>query len=83
MKKQVPVVSAHSHFNIFRNPHDAHEGDITVEEQIKAVDRFIRWHKRQVEVGNKMMAQLVKHVQHMEELQPVTVEQEIAEPGIV
>lgn len=55
----IPIVSMHSHFNMFRNPHDAKEGPITLGEQIKAVKRFVRWHARQVQVGQEMLTRLV------------------------
>lgn len=58
--RRVPVASIHSHFNIFRDVNVAHEGDVTLAEQIKALQRFVRWHTRQVEVGKQLLADLVK-----------------------
>lgn len=52
------VVDVHSHFHINRNIHDAHEGPITREEQIKALERFVNWHTRQVAVGQIMLTTL-------------------------
>lgn len=53
------VASIHTHFNIFRNPHDARSGEVTLEEQIKAATRFLKWHARQVEVGQKLLKRLL------------------------
>lgn len=62
MPKRIPVASIHTSFNINRNPHEAHEGDVTLDEQIKAMTRFVRWHKRQVEVGELLLRQLSAQV---------------------
>lgn len=55
---RVAVASIHNHFNLFRNIHDAHDGEVTIEEQIKAMERFVRWHERQVVVGKRLLARL-------------------------
>lgn len=65
-KDRKQVAAIHTHFNIYRDIHDAYEGEVTVDEQLKAMERFIRWHKRQVEVGQKLYAQLVRYKQFME-----------------
>jgi hypothetical protein len=57
-KKQERVASIHTHFNLFRNIHDPQEGDVTLQEQIKAMTRFVRWHERQVHVGKQLLARL-------------------------
>lgn len=56
--KKVPVASIHTSFHIFRDIHEAHTGDVTLEEQIKAMTRHVRWHQRQVEVGQTLLKQL-------------------------
>lgn len=53
----VPVASIHAHFNIFR-PNEAPTGPITRDEQIAAVDRFLKWHRRQVELGQQLLKEL-------------------------
>lgn len=58
MKRIGPIASIHSHFNIFRDVHEKGDGPITHEEQVKAVQRFIRWHERQVEVGKRLLANI-------------------------
>lgn len=65
MKKgpQVAVASVHTHFNIFRNCHDPKEGEVTIAEQITAAGRFLRWHQRQVEVGENLLRKLEKELQ--------------------
>jgi len=55
---RIPVASIHSHFNIFRNIHEQKTGDVTIEEQVTALARFVRWHERQVEVGKQLLAEL-------------------------
>lgn len=55
---KTPVASIHTHFNLFRNIHEEKTGEITVEEQIIAIERFIRWHTRQVAVGQTLLAKL-------------------------
>jgi hypothetical protein len=57
-KKWKPVASVHTHFNIFRDVHDPKTGDVTIDEQIKAMERFVRWHERQVWVGQQLLTQL-------------------------
>lgn len=54
-KPEKHVISVHTHFNIYRNVHDAHEGDVTLTEQLKAAQRFVRWHERQVIVGKALI----------------------------
>lgn len=56
--KREKVASIHNHFNIFRNIHEAHEGPVTTEEQIVAIERFIRWHERQLLVGKALLVRL-------------------------
>lgn len=62
MAKPISVASIHTSFNINRNPNEAHTGDVTLNEQIKAMTRFVRWHERQVEVGRKLLSQLVARI---------------------
>lgn len=57
-KKWKPVASIHTHFNIFRDVHEAKTGDVTLDEQFKAMERFIRWHERQVRVGKQLLGRL-------------------------
>lgn len=57
-KNYVPVAAIHTHFNIFRNIHEGKTGPITLDEQIVAVERFVRWHERQVAVGQQLLARL-------------------------
>lgn len=59
-KDRPRVLTVNTAFHINRAPHEAHIGDVTHAEQLKAVTRFIRWHARQVEVGTLMLAQLQK-----------------------
>lgn len=56
--KQRLIAQISTHFNLFRAVHDAHTGDVTIAEQIKAIERFIRWHERQVGVGRALLRQL-------------------------
>lgn len=56
--KEKLVAQIHSHFNLFRNIHDVHIGPVTLDEQIKALERFVRWHERQVQVGSALLEQL-------------------------
>lgn len=56
---QPPVASIHTHFNLFRPINDKTEGPITLTEQIKAVERFVNWHERQVQVGKALMHRLI------------------------
>ena len=37
-------------------------GDVTLDEQVKAVQRFIRWHERQSRVGKELLAKLVSQM---------------------
>ena len=55
---KVRIASIHSSFNIYRNIHEAHDGPVTVAEQLKAIGRFIRWHQRQVTVGEALFKEL-------------------------
>lgn len=59
MKKYVPVAAIHTHFNLFRNVHEAHDGPVTIEEQLRAIVRFVRWHERQVVVGKELLTKLL------------------------
>lgn len=71
------VASIHNHFNIFRNVHDAHEGPVTREEQLKAAERFLNWHRRQVKVGELLLAKLtvaLAEADHAEEAAAVPVQ---------
>lgn len=58
MGKHIQVAHIASHFHINRNIHDPNTGPVTLAEQVLAVERFVRWHERQVEVGQKLLAQL-------------------------
>lgn len=57
-QRAVPVASIHNHVNLFRDPKDPNTGAVTVNEQIHAIERFIRWHERQVVIGRTLLAQL-------------------------
>ena len=56
-KSATHVASVHAHFNIFR-PTDAPDGPVTRDEQIAALTRFVRWHTRQVELGQQLLKEL-------------------------
>jgi hypothetical protein len=56
--ERVKVASIHTHFNIFRNVNEPGAGDVTIAEQIKAMERFTRWHERQVQVGRELLDSL-------------------------
>lgn len=58
-KKFIPVAAIHTHFNLLRPVNDANAGPVTLAEQIKAVERFINWHERQVLVGKQLMHRLI------------------------
>lgn len=59
MSRNPPVASIHTSFNINRNIHEAHTGPITLQEQIKAMERFVRWHTRALEVGKQLLGRLM------------------------
>lgn len=65
-KNRQQIASIRNHFNIFRSEDSEHEGEVTVDEQLKAMERFIRWHTRQVEVGRKLHGQLMRYKQFQE-----------------
>lgn len=50
-----------SHFNIFRDINEPREGEVTIEEQVKAIERFVRWHERQVSVGRTLLSRIKMH----------------------
>lgn len=56
--RPVPVASIHNHVNLYRDPKDPNTGPVTRNEQIHAIERFIRWHERQVAIGRELLAQL-------------------------
>ena len=59
MPDKLRVATISAHFNILREQTTI-EGPVTIDEQIGAVGRFVRWHKRQVEVGEKLLDQLLQ-----------------------
>lgn len=64
MNKKTPkLVQIHNHYSIFRDADSIIEGEITVEEQTKALKRFIRWHERQAHLGRQMLAGVEKPVE--------------------
>lgn len=60
------VAQIRTNFNLFRNPHEAKTGPVTEEEEITAMERFVNWHKRQVEVGEQMLAHIRSGRAHKE-----------------
>lgn len=62
MKKPKQQTFAHIHANINVGcvPNDTESGVLTLNEKIKAMQRFVRWHERQVVVGNEILATLTK-----------------------
>lgn len=56
---QLPrAAQIHAHFTIYGTPQDVPDGDITSEEQKKAIERFIKWHRRQLQLGEALLKQL-------------------------
>lgn len=60
MKKGPQLAAIHTHFNIYRNLNEAQEGEVTLGEQITAATRFLRWHERQVRVGEELLRKLMR-----------------------
>lgn len=53
-----PVAIIHANFTIRGVNDEPATGEITLTEQIRAVERFVRWHTRQAEVGQSMLKKL-------------------------
>lgn len=66
MNKTPKLVQIHAHYSIFRDVDSPIEGEITVEEQTKALRRFVRWHERQAHVGRQMLAEIEKPLEHVD-----------------
>lgn len=58
MAKNPLLAQIHVHFSIHGDSTETLEGEILVAEQVKAVERFIRWHERQVATGRLLLDKL-------------------------
>lgn len=50
------IFTVHNHFNMFRDLHEQAEGEVTDAEILRSIERFIRYHQRQVEIGQTLLA---------------------------
>lgn len=56
--KHEVIASIHAHFNVFREAGEVQAGPVTPDEQVRALERFVRWHERQVVIGKELLARL-------------------------
>jgi hypothetical protein len=60
-KDLAPTVAVvHAHFGINTKQAPALSGEFTRDEQVKAIERFVKWHERQAAIGRDLMRRLLK-----------------------
>lgn len=61
------IATIHAHVHIMARTDKTETGSITLEEQIKALQRHVAWHRRQVETGEYMLTRLKQQADQVSE----------------